>query len=460
MKYFVAIFTTFILLNCAANAQTLTVHEWGTFTTLHGSTGNTLSGLYFEEEQLPNFVYHFPGFSPDPAIATNGYIPCKDVTVKMETPVLYFYSTVERPVQVHVDFPMGAISQWYPNRSGGEVMPTGSSVNFDDRERNGSIDWKATVLALNTTETLTQTQNIPVKWDAPRQTNSNLVKNDQGEVEKYLFYRGLANFSLPVSVSFKNEGLLKITNSSNLDIPYIYVYDHSDMDSASVWASGPLAAGETKIISRATKYYREDNLIPEYYDFLTALKIAGLNQSEALALLHTWDEGYFQTTGFKIFWIVPRSMTDAILPITIIPKPDELQRVLVAKTEILTPDFEKQLVSYYTAHGNLDDWKGDRYQLAYMQRVDELLGINAVKENDPSGGISLAPNPASSSLHIRGASGNLSVTIRNILGETVMSLSENMTKISEFDIHTFRSGIYFVTITDGVHRQTLKLVKR
>ena len=459
MKYFVAIFTIVVLLNCSVKAQTLTVHEWGTFTTLHGSSGGTLSGLYFEEEQLPSFVYHFPGFSPDPAIAYNGYIPCKDVTVKMETPVLYFYSSVEKQVQVHVDFPKGAISQWYPNRSGGEAMPTGSSVDFDNPERNGSIDWKATVLDPKTTEKLTQTANITAKWDAPRQTNSNLVKNDQGEVEKYLFYRGLANFSLPVSVSFNNQGILTLTNSSNLDIPYIYVYDHSDMDSVSVWASGPLSAGETKTISRATKYYHDDFSIPERIDFLTALKVGGLNLLEASALLQTWEEGYFQTPGFKVFWIVPRSMTDAILPITISPKPDDLQRVLVAKTEILTPAFEQQLISYYKANGNLDQWKADRYHIAYTQRLQELLAKETVKGNDPSGGIIITPNPASETIHVCGISDISSVTIRNILGEIIMTSKETV-NLSEFNIHNFPPGIYFVTIADGAHRQTVKFVKK
>lgn len=454
MKNGFSIFAVLISLNLAAHAQTLTVHEWGTFTTLHGSTGATLSGLYFEEEQLPAFVYHFPGFSPDPAIATTGYMPCNNVTVKMETPVLYFYSSVEKTVQVHVDFPQGAISQWYPNRSGGEAMPKGSSVDFNDPERTGSIEWKATVLSPNTTEKLTQPSSTP-KWEAPRQTNSNLVKNEQGEVEKYLFYRGLANFSLPVTVSFNSQGLLAITNSSNLDIPYIYVYDHSDMDSVSVWASGPLPAGGKKIISRPQKYYYQDNTVPEYYDFLVALKVAGLNQAEALALLHTWDAGYFQTTGFKVFWIVPRKMTDAILPLSISPAPDALERVLVGKTEILIPAFEQQLVKYYKANGNLDQWASDRYRLAYMQRVQELLALEAVKDISPSGEIGIAPNPASTSIRIRGASALSSVVIRNVLGETVINST-----ISDIDIHNLSSGLYFVSVTDGQKHQTVKLVKR
>src|SRR5438270_117044 len=117
----IVVFAALVSFSSAVRAQNLTVHEWGTFTTLHGSEGGTLSGLYFEEEPLPPFVYHFAGFSPDPNI-----MPCDNVTVKMETPVLYFYSQTQQQVKVHVDFPSGTISQWYPNRSGGETVPTGT----------------------------------------------------------------------------------------------------------------------------------------------------------------------------------------------------------------------------------------------------------------------------------------------------------------------------------------------
>ncbi len=457
MKTLLSVLFGLVLLSYSANAQPLTVHEWGTFTTLHGSNGGTLSGLYFEEEQLPSFVYHFPGFSPDPAIATNGYIPCKDVTVKMETPVLYFYSPVERAVQVHVDFPMGAISQWYPNRSGGEVFPSEGRLDFDNGGRNGSIDWKATVLDPNTTEKLTQTTNISTKWERPRETNSNLIKNQDGEIEKYLFYRGLANFPLPVEVIFTGNGALSITNTSKYDIPYIYIYDHA-YDSASVWGTGPLSSGEKKIFVKPSKYYGEDASIPEYNDFYPALTAAGLTREEGLALLGTWNAGYFQTEGFKIFWIVPRKLTDQILPLQISPNPDVLERVLVGKTEILTPFFEQVLVDYYKANKNLDPWKDDRYHLAYMQRVQQLLATEAVSVLNASDEMSITPNPATTTMQIRGASGSASITIRNILGESLLNLNQD--KNSELDIHNLPSGVYFVSIADGALHRTLKLVKK
>jgi hypothetical protein len=98
-------------------SEDLVVHEWGTFTTLSGSDGVLLDGLWVEEERLPGFVHgHF-------ALRNKGIgMEVGDVRVKMETPVLYFYAERKTPVTVRVDFPVGTISQWYPQRSDGEAF--------------------------------------------------------------------------------------------------------------------------------------------------------------------------------------------------------------------------------------------------------------------------------------------------------------------------------------------------
>jgi len=81
-----------------------------------------------------------------------------------------------------------------------------------------------------------------------------------------------------------------------------------------------------------------------------------------------------------VFWIVPRAFTDRILPITITPKPDKLERVLVGRSEVLTPAFEKELVAEFRADGGVR-WANDRYFLAYRERVRQL-GV-VLKENLP-----------------------------------------------------------------------------
>src|SRR5689334_25256550 len=85
----------------------LTVHEWGTFTSVAGPDGNPAAWNTLGcRSDLPHFVdvrqYKFT-------------IPA---TVRMETPVLYFYSSHEVDASVKVSFPGGVITELYP--SGGE----------------------------------------------------------------------------------------------------------------------------------------------------------------------------------------------------------------------------------------------------------------------------------------------------------------------------------------------------
>src|SRR3954465_1222229 len=98
-----------LLIVLIAGAQTFKVHEWGTFTTLQSSNGDRLSGLQKDEEALPSFVnniahsYYYNGFLNGPkGFMENTWF--EHVTVKMETPVLYFYSDVQKDVTVNVNF--------------------------------------------------------------------------------------------------------------------------------------------------------------------------------------------------------------------------------------------------------------------------------------------------------------------------------------------------------------------
>jgi hypothetical protein len=444
-----------LIMATTAMAQSFTVHEWGTFTTLHGATGGTLSGLYFEEEALPSFVYHFPGFSPDSGVALTS---CKGVTVKMETPVLYFYSPVEQKVHVRVDFPRGAISQWYPDRSAGETPPVGDTIDFYKPERSSSIEWNATVLDTNTKEHLTQTgNNVTAKWNAPRATTSNLVKNEKGEVEKYLFYRGLANFSMPIIANFIDQKTFLLANTSSDTIPFIYVYQHTDQSSSAIWATGPLAPGESRRLTTPVNFSAGTDMnSPEYHMFDSALASAGLTKSEASAMLQTWQDGYFQTVGFKVFWIVPRKLTDQILPITITPTPASLERVLVGKTEVLTPAFEKQLLAYYKANGNLDLWKTDRYHLAYMERVNQLLSAESVSDASLNASALVFPNPAHTTIHLEGFVGE--ATLRNVLGQEISKIA--LANGTSFELSHIGAGLYTVSGRAATGSINLKFLKQ
>src|SRR5881397_2351047 len=88
------------------------VHEWGTFTSIAGKDGVALEWRPLNgASDLPKFVYtiqnHDEGLRHEPKANLTA-------AVRMETPVLYFYSASETDVSVKVDFPKGKITEWYP----------------------------------------------------------------------------------------------------------------------------------------------------------------------------------------------------------------------------------------------------------------------------------------------------------------------------------------------------------
>src|SRR6266571_7395957 len=91
----------------SAQPSDLTVHEWGTFTSVAGEDGSAIDWDALGcKDDLPGFVNRFGGF--------NGFRWRLTGTVRMETPVVYFYSSRELDARVKVAFPQGLITEWYP----------------------------------------------------------------------------------------------------------------------------------------------------------------------------------------------------------------------------------------------------------------------------------------------------------------------------------------------------------
>ena len=92
-------------------------------------------------------------------------------------------------------------------------------------------------------------------------------------------------------------------------------------------------------------------------------------------MVQTWWDSYFGKPGLRVFWVVPQGETERILPLEITPKPKEMVRVLVGRSEVLRPGFEKQLVKEYQAEKKTA-WNArwnSGFGAAYLQRGEELL---------------------------------------------------------------------------------------
>jgi hypothetical protein len=243
--------------------------------------------------RLPFFNYGPAGWpSPD---------KLKGVTVKMETPVLYFYSEPGLDITAKVGFKGGTISQWFPERSSGEANPVGPVVDMAATPYESGITWKAKVLPRGTVKDPTHAATT-AEWTSPHYTNSNLIEGPQGEIEKFLFYRGLGNFPMSVSLRFDDKGDLVVKNGGDEAIPYLMVYDHTQSDSigfpADVWWQGPMAAGEAKVLPKPTPIEYPASMAAMDSLHIAMVK-AGLYDDEARALLNTWYNGYFIENGLK-----------------------------------------------------------------------------------------------------------------------------------------------------------------
>lgn len=364
-------------------AADYTVHEWGTFTSVSGSDGRLLSGLEVEEESLPPFVGSFAGFSP----ANKGLAqPVSGVTIKMETPVLYFYAAQPLAVRVDVAFHGGSISQWYPERSGGEQlgpvaladgMRLPPPIDFANGHE-GSASWQVEVLPRGTAEAISARRDWETpQWPRARVGGANRLRGPKGEVEGFIFYRGIGRFDLPLNLKCEGGGLV-LSNAETAEIPFAFVYEKRPAFSRGVvWWSGSLAADGRERVPLLASFGDIAAEPVMARTFPQALIAAGLNRDEAAAMLATWRESYFERDGLRVFWIVPRTFTDAVLPIKITPAPTKLERVLVGRGEVLTPQFEAELVRGFAADGG-KHWENDRYFLAYRERVRQLGGVVGV----------------------------------------------------------------------------------
>ena len=74
-----------------------------------------------------------------------------------------------------------------------------------------------------------------------------------------------------------------------------------------------------------------------------ALVKAGLYPREATAMVHTWNDSWFQEEGVRVLYVLPRAWTDEILPLKLAPRPRELVRVMVGRAEVITPPAQQQL---------------------------------------------------------------------------------------------------------------------
>src|SRR5207249_2670553 len=101
---------------------------------------------------------------------------------------------------------------------------------------------------------------------------------------------------------------------------------------------------------------------------------------------------WFGEQGTRLFYVVPRSLTDAVLPLTIEPRPDEILRVLVGRMEILSQEDESRMLKVVSRSAQERAAREGRQALAAGEEVrppvgaddHPLLGIVLSRRSQPA----------------------------------------------------------------------------
>jgi hypothetical protein len=307
LKIHVIMWGILILASPNSFAANFTVHEWGTFTSLQDSRGKLLNGIYHEDEALPDFVYGRDQFSKihynsKSLIACWGMPgPCKRVeptpsgtllaaNEKLETPVIYFYSEEPLTALIEVSFPGGIISQWFPNAA--RYSPP---VDQIQTLSEGKMSWKVDILT-DSSPSLAKISEGSI-WAPSREVNSNPIRVGS-EIEKFIFYRGLGKFDVPVrTLSSKAEMILSNLSPEVIDSAFVLEYTG---ESGSWVPLGRVPSQRARVIKfsdiKARRQPISTYLAQISKSLEEALVHSGLYRDEASAMVRTWANSYFNRT--------------------------------------------------------------------------------------------------------------------------------------------------------------------
>lgn len=325
-----------------AKETDLVLHEWGTFTSIAGGNGVALDWKPLNgASDLPSFVYTSTG--------GDGYRGTADRTgkgeisrVRMETPVIYFYTKNEMELNVSVGFPKGKITEWYPQAA---VVNSSFAYGQTGNFHNG-ITWGTIRLLPNDNSALPREASYSHYYPA-RDTDATTIQicnadKSKVEHERFLFYRGIGNFDLPLSVKMErgevvldlNRPLYSSKGNPGHNLNGLMVFENRGGRVGftlvpSVSGRTPVARPQLNMTVEQAKAELERILLAQ-----------GLYPKEAQSMIRTWSDSWFEE-GLRVFYLLPRLEVDEVLPLKIDVPTKERIRVLVGRAEVVTPEMEQ-----------------------------------------------------------------------------------------------------------------------
>jgi hypothetical protein len=366
----------------AAAAEPLVVHEWGTFTSLQDETGQELVGINIDDEPVPAFVHNLsPSILSQPVLSSLHWAYRAKgaprhhplVTMRLETPVIYFYppagAKLPLELDVSVKFRGGWLTEFYPEAHAAAPGIKQGRFEFDQltSQTVGSLTWPD--LRVGTDGAGPETDEHV--WLAPRKVQAAGITAVSGESEKYLFYRGVGRLAAPlrsqldrqrgrVSFAANCQDVLKLGETAATG-PLWLVHVRQDGKTAfRTLNASPLSADPQRQVAEGSYHFVDDEYRADGRERLeaamhAALVAEGLFADEATALLSTWQRAYFASPGLRVFYLVPRQWTDHYLPLTISAE-SRIERVMVGRLELISDQQRELLTKLAASEITPGDW--------------------------------------------------------------------------------------------------------
>jgi len=350
-----------------ADPVPLVAHEWGTFTSVAGADG---AALQWSPQGGPSDL---PCFVERSVFNVKGWLVG---TVRMETPVLYFYAPQPVSVNVDVAFHDGLMTEWYPHATaGGDAFGTSAW--------EGWLTWTGVRVSPGLPAAF-PSESGSSHYYAARETDAAPVQAGS-QKERFLFYRGVGRFAPPLMATIADDGSAAAWNPDGVPLGDVILftnragtiaYSHRHVATARATLPSPAVDDDVTVLKRDLERILVNN---------------GLYRREAEAMVATWSDSWFEE-GTRLFYIAPRRTVDKVLPLTIVPTPRDLQRVFVGRIELVPAETRQSVKRALLA--------GDGAALARHGRFLQPIGTRAIEESDASERPLLATRLSSASMRL------------------------------------------------------------
>ncbi len=299
-------------------AAGLVVHEWGTFTSVLGDDGMPVAWRPFTaSDDLPGFVYRLGASAGETQRPRGSIKTVLSAPARLETPVLYMYADHALSASARVRFPGGRITEWYPRAD-----LAGEGIEWDSVEVQPGVDggWPDEGQASH--------------YYAARETDaaSLRIEADSGpQEERFLFYRGAGHLDLSITAALDRGRV--VVQSLQPGVREVVLFENRN--GATGYSIRPI--GDRPVAF--ARPLRSRSVFEIKSDLERILVRHGLYPKEAAAMVATWGDSWFEE-GTRLFYVLPRALTDRALPLTISPRPARIVRVLVGRLELVLREDE------------------------------------------------------------------------------------------------------------------------